>query len=649
MIVGVDLGKTGCRARVAEGGDAHEGAEGCGPGAPGLAEPGGVAAALSAVTTVLGPLLAPLTTPLSTQLSTETTRSICVGAAGAEAAPGAARELAARLAEWCGGRGGPGGAEVSVASDSVTAHAGALAGRPGSVLAVGTGVVALAVDDGGARTQLDGWGPWLGDDGGGAWIGRVALRAVLRHREGRGPATLLSASAERRYGDLGSLPATLAAQGHLARTTAALVPDVLAAARAGDVVADDVLERAVVCWADLAGRAVTAAGQPALALVGGLADVPDLVDRLVRHLPADVRLVAAEGDAVHGALLLAARTDLPHEPAVLRLRKPAPAPAAAPSPVLAAPADDVDRLATEQVRGDLHDLDAREPEEVVALLLEAEASVPVSVAEAAPALGAAVRLATRALRDGGRLLYVGAGTPGRLAALDAAECPPTFGVDPSRVVAVCAGGDEAARTAVEGAEDDAAAGARDLAALRPSADDLVVGISASGRTPYVLAALETARAAGAATVAVVNNPASPMAALADVTVEVLTGPETLSGSTRLKAGTSQKVALNVISTAAMVGAGHTYGAWMVDVLATNDKLRSRARRILREATGVDDAAALAALEEAGWRTKTALVSLLGGVATTEADALLEAHGGHARAALAATPSGPRAPGVEGAS
>ena len=656
MIVGVDLGKTGCRARVAEGGGAHDGAEGCGPGAPGLAEPGGVAAALSAVTTVLGPLLgpllAPLSTPLPTPLPTGATRSICVGAAGAEAAPGAARELAARLAEWCGGRGGPGGpggAEVSVASDSTTAHAGALAGRPGSVLAVGTGVVALAVDAAGARTQLDGWGPWLGDDGGGAWIGREALRAVLRHREGRGPATLLSASAERRYGDLGSLPATLAAQGHLARTTAALVPDVLAAARTGDVVAGDVLERAVACWADLAARAVTAAGQPALALVGGLADVPDLVDRLARHLPADVRLVAAEGDAVHGALLLAGRTDLPHEPAVLRLRKPAPAPAAAPSPVpAAAPADDVDRLATEQVRVDLHDLDAREPEEVVALLLEAEASVPVSVAEAAPALGAAVRLATRALRDGGRLLYVGAGTPGRLAALDAAECPPTFGVDPSRVVAVCAGGDEAARTAVEGAEDDAAAGARDLAALRPTADDLVVGISASGRTPYVLAALEAARAAGAATVAVVNNPASPMAARADVTVEVLTGPETLSGSTRLKAGTSQKVALNVISTAAMVGAGHTYGAWMVDVLASNDKLRSRARRILREATGVDDAAALAALEEAGWRTKTALVSLLGGVTTTEADALLEAHGGHARAALAATPSGPRAPGVEGA-
>ncbi len=266
-----------------------------------------------------------------------------------------------------------------------------------------------------------------------------------------------------------------------------------------------------------------------------------------------------------------------------------------------------------------------------------------------PALVAAVRLATRALRGGGRLLYVGAGTPGRLAALDAAECPPTFGVDPSRVVAVSAGGEQAARTAVEGAEDDADAGARDLGALRPGPDDLVVGITASGRTPYVLAALEAARAAGASTVAVVNNPASPAAARADVAIEVLTGPETLAGSTRLKAGTSQKVALNVISTAAMVGAGHTYGAWMVDVLASNDKLRLRARRILREATGVDDAVALAALEEAGWRTKTALVMLLAGVAASEAESLLAAHDGHVRAALGAATSGPAVPLREGVS
>jgi N-acetylmuramic acid 6-phosphate etherase len=187
--------------------------------------------------------------------------------------------------------------------------------------------------------------------------------------------------------------------------------------------------------------------------------------------------------------------------------------------------------------------------------------------------------------------------------------------------------------AVEGAEDDDAAGARDVLALRPGPEDLVVGISASGRTPYVLAALDAARERGCRTVAVVNNAGSRARAHADVTVELLTGPEVVGGSTRLKAGTSQKIALNVLSTCAMVAAGKTYGAWMVDVVASNEKLRRRARRILREVTGVDDARAGAVLEEAGWRTKTALVALLADVAVTDAVGLLDAAGGRAREAV----------------
>ena len=294
---------------------------------------------------------------------------------------------------------------------------------------------------------------------------------------------------------------------------------------------------------------------------------------------------------------------------------------------------DVDQLATEQVRSDLHDLDDRPPAALVEVLLEAEATVPAALAAARPALVAAVALAEEALRHGGRMLYVGAGTPGRLASLDAAECPPTFGTPPDRVVAVLAGGADADRRAVEGAEDDEAAGARDLTELRPGPHDLVVGITASGRTPYVLAALDSARAAGAGTVAIVNNPVSPASRRADVTVELLTGPEVLSGSTRLKAGTSQKVALNVLSTAAMVLAGKTYGAWMVDVVASNEKLRRRARRILREATGVDDERAVAALEAADWHTKTALVALLAGVEAGPARALLDRAGGRVRRAM----------------
>ena len=294
---------------------------------------------------------------------------------------------------------------------------------------------------------------------------------------------------------------------------------------------------------------------------------------------------------------------------------------------------DVDLLATEQARPGLDDLDRRPPGDLVDLLLAAEARVPAVMAAARDALVAAVALAERALGAGGRLVYVGAGTPGRIAAQDAAECPPTFGVAPDRVVALLAGGGRAAGAAVEGAEDDAGAGARDVSSIHPGADDVVVGVTASGRTPYVLGALDSACAAGAATVAVVNNPGSPAAARADVAVELPTGAEVVAGSTRLTAGTSQKVALNVISTGAMVRLGRTYGAWMVDVQTSNDKLRRRAARIVREVTGVDHATAEAALEAAGGVTRVALVALLAGVDADEAAARLQAADGRVREAV----------------
>ncbi|QWZ09432.1 N-acetylmuramic acid 6-phosphate etherase [Nocardioides panacis] len=384
----------------------------------------------------------------------------------------------------------------------------------------------------------------------------------------------------------------------------------VALAEAGDPVAAGILDDAARLWTDLVSGAAAPHDEKRVAVVGGLAAVPALADRFAAALPDHLLLQAAAGTPLDGAVLLAARTDLPHEAFVRRTTsadRDATAPAAGPR------TDDVDVLATEQVRDDLRDLHRRSPAELVDVLLEAEGTVPAALAGAGRALADAVAAAGRALRDGGRLLYVGAGTPGRLAALDAAECPPTFGTAPDRVVAVLAGGRDADRRAVEGAEDDAGAGARDLLGLEPGPDDVVVAISASGRTPYVLAALDAARAAGATTVAVVNNAGSPAAERADVAVELLTGAEVLAGSTRLKAGTSQKVALNTISTGAMVVAGRTYGAWMVDVTTSNEKLRRRARRILREATGCTDAEALAALEHAGWSTRAALAALLGEV------------------------------------
>ncbi len=609
--VGVDLGKTGCRALCVGEGGAGERVEG--PGAPGLAEPGGVDRAEEAVRHVLG------------RLSERRGLSVLplvvgVGAAGAEAAPDQARALAQRLA------GSLPGAQVAVTSDSVTAHLGALAGRPGTVLAVGTGSVALAVSADGARRQVDGWGPWLGDEGSGAWIGREALRAVLAAREGRAPATALLAAAGERFGDLDQLPRRIHASGSAASTAGSFTPDVVAVAGAGDAVAASILLRAARHWVALATAAAGHAGDPHVALVGGLADVPALRQPFAELLPEELELVVAAGEPLDGALLLATSDDLPHESGTVRV--PARGADSGSGSVAG-----VDALATEQVRADLHDLDTRPPAELVAELLAAEATVPSALAAAQGSLVQAVELAGAALDRGGRLLYVGAGTPGRLAALDAAECPPTFGTVPERVVAVLAGGREADRAAVEGAEDDAESGEKDLLALSPGPDDLVVGITASGRTPYVRAALEAARRAGAPTVAIVNNPGSVVAASADVAVELLTGPEVLGGSTRLKSGTAQKIALNVLSTGAMVAHGKTYGAWMVDVVASNEKLRLRARRILREATGVDDATARSTLEAAGWRTKPALVALLAGVEVDQARMALDRHADRVRPAV----------------
>jgi len=250
------------------------------------------------------------------------------------------------------------------------------------------------------------------------------------------------------------------------------------------------------------------------------------------------------------------------------------------------------------------------------------------VAAAVPRIAAAAEAIAARLECGGRLIYAGAGTPGRLGVLDAAECGPTFGTDLVR--GVIAGGPAALTEAIEGAED--AFDPADLADL--TAADALVGITASGRTPYVLGALEHARAAGALTVAIVNNPGSE--AFADVVIELLTGPEVLAGSTRLTAGTAQKVVLNALSTSVMIALGKAYGPRMVDVRATNAKLRRRAVRMVRDAAGVDEEAATAALAAAGGHAKTAIVALLAGVDAAEAAVRLDRARGRVRDALGGT-------------
>lgn len=290
-------------------------------------------------------------------------------------------------------------------------------------------------------------------------------------------------------------------------------------------------------------------------------------------------------------------------------------------------------LVTERPRPDLASLDVMSTRKLVGLLADEDATVPVAVARAGDAIAAAVEAIVRCLERGGRLIYVGAGTPGRLAVLDAAECQPTFGVPPGRIIAVMAGGDAAMTAAIEGAEDDQDAARQNLDALGIGADDVVVGITASGRTPYVLAAVAAARAAGAVTVGVTNNPDALLSGHVDHPIEVLTGPEVVAGSTRMKAGTAQKLVLNALSTVSMIRLGKTYGNLMVDVAATNEKLRHRARRIVIEATGVDEQRVGETLRAAGGHVKTAVVALLADVDVDEARARLDRANGHMRAAL----------------
>jgi N-acetylmuramic acid 6-phosphate etherase len=280
------------------------------------------------------------------------------------------------------------------------------------------------------------------------------------------------------------------------------------------------------------------------------------------------------------------------------------------------------------------DLDLRPTLDLVELINDEDSRVPGAVRNAAGPLAAAIDGVVERLQRGGRLVYVGAGSSGRLALVDAIECGPTFGVPPEQVLALVAGGASALAVEQEAAEDDEAAGAVDVAAAGVTARDAVVLLSASGGTPYVVGAARTAREAGALTVAVVCAHDSELGRLADHEVAVVVGPEVISGSTRMKAGTAQKLVLNTISTVTMVRLGKTYGNLMVDVVASNAKLRNRARSAVVIATGAAESEVDAALESSGGDVKVAIVSLLSGLDAAEARRKLDAAGGVVRRALA---------------
>jgi N-acetylmuramic acid 6-phosphate etherase len=282
------------------------------------------------------------------------------------------------------------------------------------------------------------------------------------------------------------------------------------------------------------------------------------------------------------------------------------------------------------------DIDLMSSLEIVSAINAEDNSVPEAVGKTLPQVAQAVDRIVAAFNAGGRLVYIGAGTSGRLGVLDASECPPTYGVPPTMVVGLIAGGLDALVNASEGAEDRAEAGAADLRNIDLQARDVVVGIAVSGRTPYVIGALDYAKSQGAVTVALTCNPDSPIARMADTSITPLVGPEVITGSTRMKSGTAQKLVLNMLSTASMVRIGKTYGNLMVDMIASNGKLVARAARMVGQATGRSVAEAEAALAAAGNDSKLAILMLLTGEDAESARGKLAAAGGVLRRAFPGT-------------
>jgi N-acetylmuramic acid 6-phosphate etherase len=289
------------------------------------------------------------------------------------------------------------------------------------------------------------------------------------------------------------------------------------------------------------------------------------------------------------------------------------------------------RLRTEQANDLAYDLDRKSALEIVRIINAEDATVAAAVARALPRIAQTIDFVVAALRRGGRLIYVGAGTSGRIAALDAAECPPTFNTD--RVQFIIAGGAKALASDSEISEDDSRQGREEMARRKPGKHDVVLGIASSGRTPFTLAAVKTARQRGARTIALTCNPNSPLERAAHFAIITPVGPEVLAGSSRMKAATAHKMVLNMISTGAMSRLGYVYGNLMVNVVPKNEKLAQRAIAILERASGADSAAAGRALENSGERTPVALVMLVAEVSRPRAVAALKKSGGHVRQAI----------------
>ena len=290
-------------------------------------------------------------------------------------------------------------------------------------------------------------------------------------------------------------------------------------------------------------------------------------------------------------------------------------------------------LITEQQNPNSMHVDSLSALEIVQLMNQEDKQVPLAIEKCLPQIAQAVECIVAAFQQGGRLVYIGAGTSGRLGVLDASECPPTFGVSPEMVKGIIAGGERALRHPIEGAEDSKEQAVVDLQTIQFSSKDVLVGIAASGRTPYVIGALEYAKSLGSVTVSITSNPNSAMANIVDIVIDTVVGPEVLTGSSRLKSGTAQKLVLNMLTTASMILMGKCYQNLMVDVQASNEKLKARAIRIVMQATDCDKALAEETLKQADQNAKLAIMMILSGLERVQAETLLEKHQGKLQLAL----------------
>jgi N-acetylmuramic acid 6-phosphate etherase len=550
--------------------------------------------------------------------------AVAEAAAVAWALAGAGRPAERRLLADLGAAMLP-GIPLRIENDAVAALMGGLGSHQGVVLIAGTGMIAYGENKQGQPARAGGWGPFL-DRGSAYDLAQEAMRAVCQAEDGSAFPTrltgcLLQALALEQVSDI--LSWVYAPERPVA-DIARLAPLVLAEAEAGDLAAMAIVSRGAAALAgavDAVARRLALWDRPfPLILAGSLLENPfyrQVVNQAVRTQVPHAVPLCSRADAAVGAGLLALET--------LGRTLPAPAEALETATDSAWPSEQVNVLT--------RDLDLYPTETMIGLMHLQDQQAVAAVRPALPAITRAADDIASRMGQGGRLIYVGAGTSGRLGVLDASECPPTFNADSDQVVGVIAGGVAAMTSAVEGVEDDAEAGARALRDLAIGPLDSIVGITASGRTPYVQGALAEAGRRQALTIALTCNLPAPVAEAAQHVIAPLVGPEALAGSTRLKAGTAQKLILNMLSTAVMVRLGKTYGNLMVDLRPENVKLQARTRRIVAQACGLSEEEAANALRHSGGEVKVAIVTTLAGCSQAEARQRLVQAGGVVRKAL----------------